>query len=45
MEKVNLAQKFGKITEFWGIVRDEDELQAFWAPQEASPGAEEEKAA
>jgi hypothetical protein len=35
----------GKITEFWGIVRDEDELQAFWAPQEASPGAEEEKAA
>jgi ketosteroid isomerase-like protein len=26
----------GKITEFWGIVSDEDELNAFWAPADGS---------
>ena len=37
----------GKISEFWGIVRDEDELQAFWVPEDAGSqeDGEEEQAA
>jgi ketosteroid isomerase-like protein len=29
----------GKISEFWGIVKDQDELDAFWAPPAAEAAA------
>jgi ketosteroid isomerase-like protein len=35
----------GKIREFWGIVADEDELNAFWVPADGGSWEEEAEAA